>query len=238
MESKAACDLLKNKNIRLDRELFLSKLLKPYVTSSILEKALQTTPKQAGISATLMEELALKCMKRHAYKAASLAIISGVAPGKSMVPCLIVEGISYEINMLQLVQELLYLYGARNLLDSEEEQLELLLWMMLGSNIAITIFKDGTLLGVKAALKNHKQVKYTRLITMLLNAYLAYHATIEYGKELKDQLDKTSYKNNSYLLSDSIKTANRTSELQCYLKQGYISQSEYDYYCNREIIYE
>ncbi|MEG1300899.1 MAG: hypothetical protein RSC93_09370 [Erysipelotrichaceae bacterium] len=237
---KSACDLLKLPNVSIDRNQFLRSTLIHYVGASVVEDAVLTNPHAAGISIEMLDHIANHLIKQHARLAAKMATLSSIAPGISMYPAIILEGTCYQVNMLQLVSKLLYLYGARCLEDSDEEQLELLLWMMIGSNTAITLFKDGSQVIMKQLLKKFHLSEFTIIINALIGSYINYFATKEYGEECKMQLIKTNCnkKRVAPVALEYKEETRKMKELVLYLKEGYINQKEYDYYLRNEIVYE
>lgn len=124
--------------VKLNREKFLTRMLKPYCDDKHLSIALKGMPVNV-VSMQTVDKLASACIKRHVMEVTSLSAITGFG-GFTTIPTDVVQ---YFWHLFVLSQKLAYLYGFPDLCDEEGEMsmeaqnlLTLFVGIMLGATMA------------------------------------------------------------------------------------------------------
>lgn len=115
---------LKVPGVKIDREEFLRKELFKNHPEDVIEKAIKTTPAQAGISKEEVNKIADEVIKfeRNAVSGISLAL--GMPGGAAMAATIPADIAQYYGYMLRAAQKMLYLYGFPEL-DISENKVQL-----------------------------------------------------------------------------------------------------------------
>ena len=123
--------------VKVDRELFLRKELRPYCTKEQMEKAL-VNPVEV-ISKNRIEALANACINNHTAKVTAISAAAGI-PG---------DMAQYYWHTFVLAQKLAYLYGIPDLRDEEgnlsetaQDMLTLFVGVMMGAAAANNVIKN------------------------------------------------------------------------------------------------
>ncbi|MBR1599708.1 MAG: hypothetical protein IJ661_12470 [Lachnospiraceae bacterium] len=165
---------LKVPGIKIRRDDFLQKELYKYCSQDIIDKAILTTPANAGIDRVLINKIADEVIKfeRNAVSGISLAL--GMPGGVAMAATIPADIAQYYGYMIRAAQKLLYLYGFSELdinedndvkLDSETlNSLTVCLGVMYGvanANNAIKAMAKALASGVEKQLLNKALTKGT-----------------------------------------------------------------------------
>lgn len=124
--------------VKVDREKFLRKNLKPYCSAAYLKIAIEGQPVKV-VAPHIIDDIAFSCINAHTFKATSLSFITGLG-GLITIPLDIIQ---YYWHVFVLAQKLAYLYGFPDLRDTDGEiteesrdMLTLFVGIMMGTPIA------------------------------------------------------------------------------------------------------
>ena len=102
---------IKTPGVHIDRSNFLQKELFKNHPQSVIDKAIKSTPAQAGISAEEIDAIADAVIKAERNKVSGLSTALGLPGGWAMAATIPADIAQYYGYTLRAVQELLYLYG-------------------------------------------------------------------------------------------------------------------------------
>lgn len=133
--------------VRVQRDEFLKKQLSRHFSEDIVKKAIQKNPASAGISIEKIEKIAISCIKYENMKVSSISAVAGIPGGFGMVGTVPADTAQYFAHVIRVLQKLVYLYGWKELYDSEDgfddetmNQITLFIGVMFGvtsANVAI-----------------------------------------------------------------------------------------------------
>lgn len=130
--------------VNIDRELFLRKELKNKYSPDVVNLAVKENPACAGIKVCDIDKIAKSCIDGEAMRVAAISAVAGIPGGPAMIGTVPVDIAQYFGHILRILQELIYLYGWRDLnlksdeLDEETKNLLILfIGIMFGVNGAI-----------------------------------------------------------------------------------------------------
>ena len=133
--------------VKVDRELFLRKELRPYCTKEQMEKAL-VNPVEV-ISKNRIEALANACINNHTAKVTAISAAAGIPGGLAMAATIPGDMAQYYWHTFVLAQKLAYLYGIPDLRDEEgnlsetaQDMLTLFVGVMMGAAAANNVIKN------------------------------------------------------------------------------------------------
>lgn len=107
------------KGVRISREQFLRKELSLKHTEDVVNKAIETTPAQAGITNEEVDRIADEVIKFERNAVSGISAALGVPGGVAMVATIPADIAQYYGYMLRAAQKLMYLYGFPELIESE-----------------------------------------------------------------------------------------------------------------------
>lgn len=107
--------------VKIDRAVFLRTTLKKYCPDSDIEKALTTTPADAGILAADIDVMAHAVINFETKKCAALSFVSGIPGGVALVGTVPADLTQYFAHVMRVEQKLAYLYGWQSFLDDSDE---------------------------------------------------------------------------------------------------------------------
>jgi len=112
---------LKVPGVKIKRDKFLKKELFKYCSQDVVDKAIKSTPANAGIDPKLVDRIADEVIKfeRNAVSGISLAL--GMPGGVAMAATIPTDIAQYYGYMIRAAQKLLYLYGFPELNTDENE---------------------------------------------------------------------------------------------------------------------
>lgn len=133
--------------VKVDRELFLRKELRPYCTKEQMEKAL-VNPVEV-ISKNRIEALTNACINNHTAKVTVISAAAGIPGGLAMAATIPGDMAQYYWHTFVLAQKLAYLYGIPDLRDEEgnlsetaQDMLTLFVGVMMGAAAANNVIKN------------------------------------------------------------------------------------------------
>ncbi len=129
--------------VKINREEFLEKELKKYCSEETIQKAIETTPRKAGISKELINTIADNCINYETNKVSAISFAAGIPGGFAMLGTIPADLAQYFGHIIRIAQKLGYIYGWREI-ESVEDNLD-----SESSNI-ILIFM-GIMFGIEGA---------------------------------------------------------------------------------------
>ena len=164
---------LRTPGVRVTRDRFLQKELFKNYPQEVIDKAIATTPAQAGVSAEEVDKIANEVIKFERNCVSGISTALGVPGGAAMAATIPADIIQYYGYMLRTAQKLLYLYGFPEIRCDEEglmldtqttNQIILCLGIMngvAGANNAIKGMAKALAVGVEKKLLNTALTKGT-----------------------------------------------------------------------------
>ena len=141
---------LKVPGVKINRETFLRKEFARHCTDETIEKAIASTPIEAGIDADLVDKLVEETIKFERNAVSGISMALGMPGGVAMAATIPADVAQYYGYMLRAAQKMMYLYGFPELdvtedginLDSETlNSLTVCLGIMYGVAKASTALK-------------------------------------------------------------------------------------------------
>jgi hypothetical protein len=126
---------LKAPGVRVDRGAFLLKALLPYCSLSDVERAIATTPAQAGISPEAVALAAESTIKWHRAGVASVSAAAGLPGGWWLAGTIPGDLAQYFWHVTVVLQKLAYLHGWPALLEGDadvDDETKLILSLFVG----------------------------------------------------------------------------------------------------------
>ena len=131
-------------SVKVDRESFLQAQLAPHCDDTQVKLAIANRPTSAGISSSVIDEIADGCIRRHRTGATFISFVTGLPGGLAMAATIPADIAQFYHHVLVLQQKLVYLYGWPDLLNNREVDDE--------TKYHLTLF-TGVMLGVAKATK-------------------------------------------------------------------------------------
>ncbi len=164
---------LKTPGIRIRRDVFLAKELIKTQPKEVIDKAIATTPAQAGISQEEIESIAENVIKYERLCVTGISTALGAPGGAAMAATIPADIIQYYGYMLRAAQKLMYLYGFPEIgingetqgFDSETMNILIVclgvMYGVAGANNAIKAIANAFAKGVEKKLLNTALTKGT-----------------------------------------------------------------------------
>jgi hypothetical protein len=178
--------------VRVDRNSFLVKELYPYYDKNIIDKAIETTPKIAGVSEKITNKIAKGIINYHTTVVTSLSAGAGIPGGFWLIGTVPADLANFYYHILQVVQKLAYLYGWPDIFEEGKELSDETLYI-------ITIF-IGVMSGVNAAVNALRLISKQlakevaeRLPKAPLTKYVVYNVSKQVAKWLGQKITKESF---------------------------------------------
>ncbi|QQE51097.1 hypothetical protein I6H52_01365 [Corynebacterium urealyticum] len=130
--------------VKIDRESFLRKELQHSCTSDQIDRAIATTPAEAGVPLEVVNNLAASMIKNETGTVTALSVFAGIPGGIAMIGTVSADVAQYYGHILRIAQKLAYLYSWPDLFNgdgvdsSTESILTLFVGVMFGVNAAQT----------------------------------------------------------------------------------------------------
>ena len=116
---------IKTPGVKISRSEFLKKELTKNYQEDIINKAIETTPMNAGISNEDIDKIADEVIKYERNCVSGISAALGLSGGISMVATIPADIVQYYGYMLRATQKLMYLYGFPEInLDDENKSLD------------------------------------------------------------------------------------------------------------------
>ncbi len=132
--------------VRIERSAYLRRSLARHCTQEQIERAVATTPAEAGVPASVLRKLADASIRHETGKVTALSAAAGIPGGIAMLGTIPADAAQYLAHMLRIAQKLAYLYSWPELFSGEGEEPDDATQNML------TLFV-GVMFGVQAANK-------------------------------------------------------------------------------------
>jgi len=157
--------------VKINRTNFLRKALSKHYAEGIVNRAIDSTPAQAGISVENLERIAKASINYETTKVSGLSAAAGIPGFKAMAVTIPVDMAQFFAHILRILQKLAYIYGWQEMFKSSEEdelddetsnQLTLFVGVMFGvnaANIAIARIANLAAQGVPKHLMNQALTK-------------------------------------------------------------------------------
>ena len=164
---------LKTPGVKINRATFLRSEFKTTYPKSVVNKAIETTPEQAGIEHADIDKVANDVINHERIGVSGISTALGMPGGVAMVATIPADIVQYYGFMLRAAQELMYLYGFPEINLNEKEgvfdsqtinTLILCLGVMYGvagANNAIKAMAKGLATGVQKKLMQTALTKGT-----------------------------------------------------------------------------
>lgn len=107
--------------IKIDRENFLRNEFKVRFDADTIDKAIKTTPLNAGISSEDIDKIADAVIQQERYCVSGISAALGTPGGAAMVATIPADITQYYGYTLRAAQKLMYLYGFPQIINSEDE---------------------------------------------------------------------------------------------------------------------
>lgn len=112
---------MKTPGIKVNRSKFLRNEFRLHYEQEIIDKAIETTPLNAGISAEDVDRIADAVIQHERYFVSGISAVLGAPGGASMAATIPADIIQYYGYTLRAAQELMYLYGFPEILSEDGE---------------------------------------------------------------------------------------------------------------------
>ena len=142
------------KGVAIDRTTFLQAELSKKYSADVVEKAIETSPQEAGVSMEVMDELADAAISLETRKVAGLSALAGLPGGLAMIGTIPADLTQYFAHSLRIEQKLAYIYGWESFLNEDDVvddetmyRLILFLGVMMqvgGANVSLAKFASST----------------------------------------------------------------------------------------------
>ena len=137
--------------VQIDRGAFLRRELKRFCSDDQVERAVATTPAEAGVATNVIDKIANSVIKYETSKVTALSTAAGIPGGLAAFGTIPADIAQYYGHVLRVVQKLAYLYSWPELFDGDSDGLDSATESML------TLFV-GVMFGVNAAQAGVAQV--------------------------------------------------------------------------------
>lgn len=142
------------RGVAINRTAFLQAELSKKCPADVVEKAIETTPQEAGVSMEVMDELADAAISLETRKVAGLSALAGLPGGLAMIGTIPADLTQYFAHSLRIEQKLAYIYGWESFLNDDDVvddetmyRLILFLGVMMqvgGANVSLAKFASST----------------------------------------------------------------------------------------------
>lgn len=113
---------IKMPGVKIDRTAFLKKELNKLCDDSVVEKAIEANPAQAGISKKIISNMAKSSITFETTKVSLLSAASGIPGGFAMAATIPADMVQYLAHILRILQKLAYLYGWQEFSFDDDDQ--------------------------------------------------------------------------------------------------------------------
>jgi len=177
---------------RINRADYLRKELSKRVNKEELEKAIDTSPGEARIKASIIEKIAKSSINWHTAKTTGLSTLAGLPGGWIMAGTIPADLIQFYYHVIQIIQKLAYLYGWPQLTDEDDNiddetllRVTLFIGVMFGTDVANKAIKT---LATRLATEIEK-----RLPQKALTKYGIYNVSKKVGLWIGIKVTKDSF---------------------------------------------
>lgn len=130
--------------VQINREAYLRSELKRFCSMDQIERAIATTPAEAGVSLDVVDQIANSVIKYETSRVTTISAVAGIPGGIAALGTVPADIAQYYGHVLRVVQKLAYIYSWPELFDANgdgldsatESMLTLFIGVMLGVNAA------------------------------------------------------------------------------------------------------
>ena len=129
--------------VRINRESFLRKELSKHHDDDVVDKAIETSPAQAGLSVKNLDHIAKSCITFETRKVSAISAAAGLPGGFAMAATIPADVAQFFGHIIRVLQKLAYLYGWQDMFQGDDEiddstanELTLFIGVMFGVNAA------------------------------------------------------------------------------------------------------
>jgi len=135
--------IMKTRGVKINRNNFLNKELSKYFSGDIVKKAIQDNPAIAGIEVSEINKIADKVIAYEIRQSTLISTIIGIPGGIAIAGTIAIDITQYFGHIIRITQKLAYLYGWKDMFDTNEElskdtieRMTLLMGVMFGVDLA------------------------------------------------------------------------------------------------------
>lgn len=143
--NRVLATVLELPGVKVDREAFLRKELRPYCSLSKLDM-LESVRPYTIVNDRVIDQVARHCIARHTSLATAASTIAGLPGGLVMAATIPGDIIQYYYHVVVLSQKLAYLYGFPDFCDENDELSDVasdLLTIFIGSMMGVKVAEQG-----------------------------------------------------------------------------------------------
>lgn len=130
--------------VQIDRDAYLRRELKRFCSDEKIERAIATTPAEAGVAPHVIEKIANSVIRLETSKVTTISAAAGIPGGFAATVTVPADIAQYYGHVLRVVQKLAYIYSWPELFDDKgdgldsatESMLTLFIGVMFGVNAA------------------------------------------------------------------------------------------------------
>lgn len=130
--------------VRIDRASFLRRELRHFCTDDQLDRAVATSPAEAGVPLDVVNKIATSIIRYETGKVTTLSTVAGIPGGLAAFGTVPADLAQYYGHVLRVVQKLAYIYSWPELFDEDGEGLD-------SATEGMLILFVGVMFGVNAA---------------------------------------------------------------------------------------
>ncbi|MBR0518985.1 hypothetical protein IJJ97_04260, partial [bacterium] len=112
---------LKIPGVTIKRDKFLRNAFRKLCNQNIIEKAVKTSPKEAGIDDMVIDRVAEQTITNETNKVSAISFVSGLPGGLAMAGTIPADLAQYFAHIIIVAQELGYIYGWKEICSVENE---------------------------------------------------------------------------------------------------------------------
>ena len=109
------------KSVRIDRDKFIRNEFGKHCPGIDLERAVASTPAEAGASPAVMDKVAIEAINFEVGKCAGLSFAAGIPGGAAMAATVPGDLAQYFCHVMRVEQKLAYVYGWQSFLEDGDE---------------------------------------------------------------------------------------------------------------------
>lgn len=114
--------ILRLRGVRIDRSQFLTaELQKRGYSLDVIHRAIESTPAGAGVTLTVLDEVATSAVDFETRKSSSLSFAAGLPGGFAMFGTIPADITQFYVHAFRVMQKLAYIYGWQSFLEETED---------------------------------------------------------------------------------------------------------------------
>ncbi len=115
---------VKQPGVKINREKYLQSALSKQFDKETVDKAVLTSPAQAGIEPSKLQKAANAAIKAETTRVTALSAAAGIPGGAALLGTIPADTVQYFAHVLRVAQKLAYLYGWESFLDGKNPSLD------------------------------------------------------------------------------------------------------------------